>query len=95
MNLLPKSSSEFSQQDYWDKFFKTRGKKAFEWYGIVIQIAFHCFCVFLQYFKFFRYGTYNQLYGLLHKYINPRDNILVGGCGNSTLSADLYNAGFT
>nr|SVE76276.1 EOG090X02SD [Daphnia longispina] len=72
MNLLPKSSSEFSQQDYWDKFFKTRGKKAFEWYG-----------------------TYNQLYSVLHKYINPRDNILVGGCGNSTLSADLYNAGFT
>nr|SVE75013.1 EOG090X02SD [Daphnia dolichocephala] len=72
MNLLPKSSSEFSQQDYWDKFFKTRGKKAFEWYG-----------------------TYQQLYSILHKYINPRDNILVGGCGNSALSADLYNAGFT
>nr|SVE80634.1 EOG090X02SD [Daphnia magna] len=72
MNLLPKSSSEFSQQEYWEKFFKTRGKKAFEWYG-----------------------TYQQLYSVLHKYINPRDNILVGGCGNSALSADLYNAGFT
>nr|SVE89152.1 EOG090X02SD [Daphnia sinensis] len=72
MNLLPKSSSEFSQQDYWEKFFKARGKKAFEWYG-----------------------TYQQLYSVLHKYINPRDNILVGGCGNSALSADLYNAGFT
>nr|SVE73445.1 EOG090X02SD [Daphnia atkinsoni] len=72
MNLLPKSSSEFSQQDYWEKFFKSRGKKAFEWYG-----------------------TYRQLHGVLHKYINPRDNILVGGCGNSALSADLYNAGFT
>nr|SVE93507.1 EOG090X02SD [Scapholeberis mucronata] len=72
MNLLPKSSSEFSQQDYWDKFFKTRGKKAFEWYG-----------------------TYHQLCGVLHKYINPRDHILIGGCGNSTLGADLYSAGFT
>nr|SVE72826.1 EOG090X02SD [Ceriodaphnia reticulata] len=72
MSQLVKSSSEFSQQDYWDKFFKTRGKQAFEWYG-----------------------TYQQLCSVLHKYINPRDNILVGGCGNSTLSADLYNAGFT
>jgi len=55
----------------------------------------YCFLSSINVFYFFRYGTYNQLYSVLHKYINPRDNILVGGCGNSTLSADLYNAGFT
>lgn len=31
MNLLPKCHEEFSKKDYWDTFFKTRGKKAFEW----------------------------------------------------------------
>lgn len=31
MNLLPKSHKEFSDKDYWNKFFKKRGKKAFEW----------------------------------------------------------------
>jgi len=40
------------------------------------------------------YGTYPQLCHVFHKYMNPRDNILMAGCGNSTLSADLYNAGF-
>jgi len=33
MNLLPKDSQEFHQKEYWDSFFKKRGKKAFEWYG--------------------------------------------------------------
>ena len=32
MDLLPKSSSDFSQLDYWNKFFKSRGTKAFEWF---------------------------------------------------------------
>lgn len=71
MDLLPKTSSDFSQLEYWNKFFKSRGSQAFEWYG-----------------------TYPQLCSILHKYLSPRDNILVGGCGNSTLSVDLYNAGF-
>lgn len=31
MNLLPKSRSEFGDTQYWNKFFKQRGKKAFDW----------------------------------------------------------------
>ncbi|XP_055591887.1 eEF1A lysine and N-terminal methyltransferase homolog [Uranotaenia lowii] len=33
MNLLPKTATEFGTTDYWNNFFKKRGKKAFEWYG--------------------------------------------------------------
>jgi ubiquinone/menaquinone biosynthesis C-methylase UbiE len=33
LNLLPGSGKEFRDKEYWDKFFKTRGSKAFEWYG--------------------------------------------------------------
>lgn len=33
MNLLPKEHKEFHEKEYWDNFFKKRGKKAFEWYG--------------------------------------------------------------
>lgn len=33
MNLLPKNHGEFVKQEYWENFFKKRGKKAFEWYG--------------------------------------------------------------
>lgn len=33
MNLLPQNHSEFHSPEYWDKFFKKRGTKAFEWYG--------------------------------------------------------------
>ncbi|XP_026468602.1 methyltransferase-like protein 13 [Ctenocephalides felis] len=71
MNLLPKTNKEFKQQDYWNTFFKKRGKKAFEWYG-----------------------EYPELCANLHKYIKPKDDILVIGCGNSTLSTDLYDVGY-
>ena len=33
MNLLPKSHWQFSEKEYWDKFFKVRGANQFEWYG--------------------------------------------------------------
>lgn len=32
MNLLPKSRTEFGDTQYWNKFFKQRGKKAFDWW---------------------------------------------------------------
>ncbi|KAM9327258.1 eEF1A lysine and N-terminal methyltransferase [Gastrophryne carolinensis] len=70
MNLLPKSSHEFSSSEYWEQFFRRRGERAFEWYG-----------------------GYLELCGLLHKYIKPRDKVLVVGCGNSELSERLYDAG--
>lgn len=41
-----------------------------------------------------RYGEYPQLSSVLHKYIKPADNVLVPGCGNSQLSADLYDLGY-
>ena len=40
------------------------------------------------------YGEYAELCGLLHKYVKPKDDVLVVGCGNSTLSADLYDVGY-
>ncbi|XP_039447622.1 eEF1A lysine and N-terminal methyltransferase homolog [Culex pipiens pallens] len=33
MNLLPKTATEFGTTEYWNNFFKKRGKQAFEWYG--------------------------------------------------------------
>ncbi|KAG7260456.1 hypothetical protein CRUP_008807 [Coryphaenoides rupestris] len=33
MTLLPRSAEEFSSAQYWERFFKKRGEKAFEWYG--------------------------------------------------------------
>ncbi|KAK9510037.1 hypothetical protein O3M35_004910 [Rhynocoris fuscipes] len=71
MPLLPKSTFEFSKTEYWDAFFKERGKKGFEWYG-----------------------DYSELCSLLHKYMKPKEKILVVGCGNSSLSANLYDHGY-
>ena len=71
MDLLPKNHEQFRQTDYWDSFFKKRGRKAFEWYG-----------------------EYAELCGVLHKYIKLKDQILMVGCGNSTLSADLFDVGY-
>ncbi|CAN8020321.1 unnamed protein product [Ixodes persulcatus] len=72
MNLLPKTSSEFASEKYWNEFFQKRGKAAFEWYG-----------------------EYWQLCGTLYKYLKKSDKLLVVGCGNSSLSADLYDSGYT
>lgn len=71
MNLLPKSHKEFSEKDYWNKFFRKRGNKAFEWYG-----------------------EYLELCSQLHKYMKLKDEVLITGCGNSSLSADLYDVGY-
>ncbi|CAL1687145.1 unnamed protein product [Lasius platythorax] len=71
MNLLPKTHEEFSHADYWNTFFKKRGKKVFEWYG-----------------------EYPELCEILLKYIKIKDDILIVGCGNSTLSMSLYDVGY-
>ncbi|GBM70722.1 Methyltransferase-like protein 13 [Araneus ventricosus] len=39
------------------------------------------------------YGEYDSLSEILDKYIHPRDKVLIVGCGNSKLSADLYDVG--
>ncbi|CAG7827604.1 unnamed protein product [Allacma fusca] len=41
------------------------------------------------------YGEYDELAELLHKYISLKDNLLITGCGNSTLSFCLHRAGIT
>ncbi|KAH8033994.1 hypothetical protein HPB51_018505 [Rhipicephalus microplus] len=69
MDLLPKASSEFASEKYWNEFFNKRGKETFEWYGELWQ---HATAVF-KYLK------------------DPNDQILIIGCGNSTLSTDLYD----
>ncbi|GLV46168.1 uncharacterized protein CBL_02884 [Carabus blaptoides fortunei] len=40
------------------------------------------------------YGEYPELCGHLHKYIKPKDDILIIGCGNSKLSMDLYDVSY-
>jgi ubiquinone/menaquinone biosynthesis C-methylase UbiE len=38
---------------------------------------------------------YNTLYPLITKYISPENRILMLGCGNSVLSEELYDNGYT
>ncbi|KFV97106.1 Methyltransferase-like 13 [Eurypyga helias] len=43
MDLLPRSPGEFGSARYWDRFFRQRGQRPFEWYG-----AFPELCPVLQ-----------------------------------------------
>lgn len=40
------------------------------------------------------FKDYTSFRDLIRKYVKPRDKILMLGCGNSSLSADMYNDGF-
>lgn len=40
------------------------------------------------------YGEYSDLKGVLLKYLKATDNLLIVGCGNSSLSADLFDDGY-
>ncbi|NXG70174.1 MET13 protein, partial [Baryphthengus martii] len=70
MELLPRSPGEFGSARYWDRFFRQRGQRPFEWYG-----------------------AFPELCPVLHKYVRPRDKVLVVGCGNSELSEQMYDLG--
>ncbi|XP_014767916.1 eEF1A lysine and N-terminal methyltransferase [Octopus bimaculoides] len=71
MDLLPHHTRDFRSNAYWDRFFKTRGLKPFEWYG-----------------------EFTDLCSVLCKYVKTTDKVLMVGCGNSQLSADMFDAGF-
>uniref|UniRef100_A0A8D0EYY6 eEF1A lysine and N-terminal methyltransferase n=1 Tax=Strix occidentalis caurina TaxID=311401 RepID=A0A8D0EYY6_STROC len=70
MELLPRSPGDFGSARYWDRFFRQRGQRPFEWYG-----------------------AFPELCPVLHKYVRPRDKVLVVGCGNSELSEQMYDMG--
>ena len=60
--------------------------------GINISLCFSQVLIFAC--VFLRYGEYNEMCGILHKYMKPAEKILMIGCGNSRLSGDLYDVGY-
>jgi hypothetical protein len=79
---------EFRSREYWDKFFQERSQ-AFEWYVYtpsVCRSPLLCCVDRSACYNLLRYGNYDDLEPLLHKYIKQSDRILVVGCGNSDLS---------
>lgn len=39
MDLLPRSPGEFGSSRYWDRFFRQRGQRPFEWYGAFPELC--------------------------------------------------------
>lgn len=39
MELLPRSPAEFGSARYWDRFFRQRGQRPFEWYGAFPELC--------------------------------------------------------
>ncbi|KAI9914512.1 hypothetical protein PsorP6_007626 [Peronosclerospora sorghi] len=84
--LLPRKASDFRTHEYWDTFFQKRGEKSFEWYGDYMSL---------------RRGLHKVLnlpddgpVSLFHR-LKAQVRILVVGCGNSALSAEMTADGFT
>lgn len=77
--LLPKSHRDFTDPQYWKKFFE-KYEKPFEWFVIFVPSFYFVNCFGL------RYGSYDQLHHVMEKYIKVSDSILELGCGNSELA---------
>jgi SAM-dependent methyltransferase len=78
-SLLPRSHDEFRSREYWDSFFLERSRSG----G-----------------AFEWYGSWKEMQPLLKPRLTAGKpaadvNVLVVGCGNSSLSADMYDSGFT
>ncbi|KAK3516608.1 hypothetical protein QTP70_021942 [Hemibagrus guttatus] len=80
MSLLPRTAEEFSSADYWERFFRKRGEKAFEWYG-----DYNSLCGVLH--KYIKPREKCIL-------VPGVPQVLVVGCGNSELSEQLYDVGY-
>lgn len=93
MDLLPRTLEDFSAKSYWESVFQKLGKKTLEWYVRLMCLdIFHTSDHVILFSN--RYGEYPELASHLHKYIKVQDEILIIGCGNSTLGRDLYDIGY-
>lgn len=39
MELLPRGPAEFGSSRYWERFFRQRGRRPFEWYGAFPELC--------------------------------------------------------
>lgn len=78
-SILPNKIEEFGSSDYWNNFFTKRGT-TFEWL-VRKQIVI----------PFWRYGDFATLVEIFVQNIKKSDSVLEVGCGNSVLSADIYD----
>ncbi|RLN26968.1 hypothetical protein BBJ28_00010980 [Nothophytophthora sp. Chile5] len=84
--LLPRRAEDFRKQEYWDGFFRKRGDRAFEWYGdyATLRGALHALL-----------ALPSDAPSSLLRRLTAQVRVLVVGCGNSALSADLAADGFS
>ncbi|KAG6973772.1 hypothetical protein JG688_00003372 [Phytophthora aleatoria] len=83
--LLPRKAEDFRKQEYWDQFFQKRGEKAFEWYGDYSSLRPGLQALL---------GLPDDAPASLLRRLKAKVRVLVVGCGNSVLSADLAADGF-
>lgn len=84
--LLPRQYEDFRKKEYWDSFFEKRSDEAFEWYGEYAQLqrALHA-----------ELGLPASAPSALLAKLKRSVRVLVVGCGNSALSKQLADDGFS
>ncbi|KAF8523008.1 S-adenosyl-L-methionine-dependent methyltransferase [Gautieria morchelliformis] len=80
MELLPNTNEQYETKEYWDQRYRKR----------VIPIDYEAPDASFDWFK-----SYSQLSDIIHEFVMPDSRILMLGCGNSTLSEEMYDAGYT
>ena len=89
--LVPSSADEFRSLEFWDGFFRARGDAAFEWYGDwrTLKPILLPLCRFPK----DRKESSPTSTSTSSSTSSASSKILMLGCGNSELSAQMYDAG--
>lgn len=85
-DLLPRQYEDFRKKEYWDAFFEKRSEQAFEWYGEYAQ---------LQRGLLAELGLPQGAPASMLRKLKQAVRVLVVGCGNSELSKQLADDGFS
>lgn len=89
----PRTTAEYLEPDYWEERFKVFTNFHFDLLSVSSLMSASCVVPQKEdHYDWFK--TLSEFRHLLLPHLKQSDKILILGCGNSTMTFDLWNEGF-